>query len=440
MGEKFTPSLHWSQLLWNSRGLVRNPIPYHHKWFETYGDTLRFRFINGTEVYLTRDPEFALHILKKNHKNYYKSDVTSENLGHYIGKGLLTLNGGEWKKDRRLLQPGFYKERIQKVFNEAIPKAVTSGLDDIPLGQQVDVKPYMNRLAFEVVTKALFDIEVAPERLEEIRHIIDAVQEHFVKEVREPQWNFWRYLIGQKRLALAQVSRMRAIMQELIQERQQSKLVHDDLLDLMLQSTYEDGSYMEADRVIDELIILIVAGHETTANALCYMFYELARNPNFMDAVQAELAEIGAASPYHQLGQMTYGKALVQETLRYYPPAWIIDRKALEADTVAGETLAPNSFVAISIYELHRNPTYWEQPERFDPKRFLKPPPPVYIPFGAGPRMCIGNHFALFEMLEVLRQLAVNYQLKVPNKEPEQLGKITLQARTMLLELNKRNE
>ena len=96
--------------------------------------------------------------------------------------------------------------------------------------------------------------------------------------------------------------------------------------------------------------------------------------------------------------------------------------------------------MAISIYELHRNPTYWEHPERFDPERFLKPPPPVYIPFGVGPRMCIGNHFALFEMLEVLRQLAVNYQLKVPNKEPEQLGKITLQARTMLLELNKRNE
>lgn len=439
MTTKFTPSLHWSQLLWNSSGLVRNPIPYHHKWFETHGDTLKFRFINGTQVYLTRDPELALHILKKNHKNYHKSDVTSENLGHYIGKGLLTLNGAEWKKDRRLLQPGFYKGRIQKVFNEAIPKAVALGLAEIPSGQEVDVKPYMNRLAFEVVTKALFDIEVDPDRLEEIRHIIDAVQEHFVKEVREPHWNFWRYLIGQKRVAQQQVNRMRTIMQELIQERKQSGQVHEDLLDLMLQSTYEDGSHMAADRVIDELIILIVAGHETTANALCYMLYELAQNPSFVAEVRAELTAIADGTPYDQLGQMIYGKALVQETLRYYPPAWIVDRKALEVDAVAGENLAPNCFVAISIYELHHNPAYWEQPERFDPKRFLQPPPPVYIPFGAGPRMCIGNHFALFEMLEVLRQMARDYQLETPSQTPEQLGKITLQARTMPLTINKRH-
>ena len=441
MKKPHSNSLHWSVLLWNSRGLVKNPIPYHQKWFDQYGDTLRFRFFNGQKVFLTRDPELALHVLKKNHKNYHKSDVTSNHLGQYIGKGLLTLNGEEWKKDRRLLQPGFYKERIRDLFDTTIPQAIKKGMERLPTGTTLDSKPFMNRLAFEVVTKALFDVHLHSDILEEIRHIIDAVQEHFAREVRQPQWQFWRYINGAKKQANQQVLRIRAIMQQLINDRKASNRTHNDLLELMLSTTYEDGSPMEADRIIDELIILIVAGHETTANALCYMAYELAKNSRVFDKVVTEVdATAPQATPYEQLGQLRYGMAVVQECLRKYPPAWIVDRKSLKDDKVGQEPIPSHSFVAISIYELHHHPDYWEAPERFDPDRFMTPPPAVYLPFGAGPRMCIGHHFALYEMLEVLRHWAQNYTLHFEgNQPPEMRAKITLQPQDMQLRFEHKN-
>ncbi|MGB0256384.1 MAG: cytochrome P450 [Flavobacteriaceae bacterium] len=437
----FKSTLHWSQLLRNSKRLVKNPIPFHHKWFHKFGETLKFRFFNGTKVFLTRDPEFALHVLRKNHKNYYKSDVTSEGLGQYIGKGLLTLNGDAWKKDRRLLQPGFYKERIRKLFDGVIPQTITKVLGQIPQNTPTDIKPYMNQLAFEVVTHALFEMKIEQHRLEEIRQIIDSVQEHFVKKIRQPQWNFWRYLTGVNSSIDKKVRRIRSIMDALVEERIASETSHEDLLDLMLNATYEDGSKMERGRIIDELIILIVAGHETTANALCFLCYELGQNPEYLEKVKAEIQSLeGSTTPYEQLGQLPYAQAVVNETLRRYPPAWIVDRKALAEDQIGAEWIPKDAFIAVSIYELHHHPDYWDNPMTFLPERFLKPPPAVYIPFGAGPRMCIGNHFALFEMTEVLRQLALHYTLTPITKTPNSLALITLQPERLVLCLNQKDD
>ena len=437
----FKSTLHWSQLLRNSKRLVKNPIPFHHKWFHKFGETLKFRFFNGTKVFLTRDPEFALHVLRKNHKNYYKSDVTSEGLGQYIGKGLLTLNGDAWKKDRRLLQPGFYKERIRKLFDGVIPQTITKVLRQIPQNTPTDIKPYMNQLAFEVVTHALFEMKIEHHRLEEIRKIIDSVQEHFVKKIRQPQWNFWRYLTGVDSSIDKKVRRIRSIMDALVDERIASETSHEDLLDLMLNATYEDGSKMERGRIIDELIILIVAGHETTANALCFLCYELGQNPQYLEKVKAEIQSLeGSTTPYEQLGQLPYAQAVVNETLRRYPPAWIVDRKALAEDQIGAEWIPKDAFIAVSIYELHHHPDYWDNPMTFLPERFLNPPPAVYIPFGAGPRMCIGNHFALFEMTEVLRQLALHYTLTPITKTPNSLALITLQPERLVICLNQKDD
>ena len=437
----FKSTLHWSQLLRNSKRLVKNPIPFHHKWFHKFGETLKFRFFNGTKVFLTRDPEFALHVLRKNHKNYYKSDVTSEGLGQYIGKGLLTLNGDAWKKDRRLLQPGFYKERIRKLFDGVIPQTITKVLGQIPQNTPTDIKPYMNQLAFEVVTHALFEMKIEQHRLEEIRQIIDSVQEHFVKKIRQPQWNFWRYLTGVNSSIDKKVRRIRSSMDALVEERIASETSHEDLLDLMLNATYEGGSKMERGRIIDELIILIVAGHETTANALCFLCYELGQNPEYLEKVKAEIQSLeGSTTPYEQLGQLPYAQAVVNETLRRYPPAWIVDRKALAEDQIGAEWIPKDAFIAVSIYELHHHPDYWDNPMTVLPERFLKQPPAVYIPFGAGPRMCIGNHFALFEMTEVLRQLALHYTLTPITKTPNSLALITLQPERLVLCLNQKDD
>ena len=425
----FQINLPWWKVLQNSRALAHNPIPFHRQWFQTYGNTLGIKFINGARVMLTRDPEVIMHVLRKNHRNYHKSDVTTYGLGEYIGYGLLTLNGEEWKKDRRLLQPGFYKKRIEDLYNTTIPQTVQKKLDEIPLDTTIDIKPYMNELAFEVVTNALFDIQIEAKVLSEIRTIIDEIQLFFVKEVRQPQWNLVRKLSGQKKQALALVARIRELMNGFIEARIASDSPHNDLLDLMLQSRYEDGSPMERHRIIDELIILIVAGHETTANALSFMIHYLAKNPEIVDQLHQEIQplEASALSPYEQLSQTKYGQAVVQETLRKCPPAWIVDRKALTDDSIGDLHIPKNALIGLSIYELHHNPEFWEEPELFKPERFLSSPPPVYIPFGSGPRMCIGNHFALFEMVEILRQMVLRFRWETPQEHLEETALITLQ-------------
>lgn len=434
----FKVNLPWWKILQNGSALARNPIPFHRKWFNQYGDTLGVQFINGTRIMLTRDPEVVVHVLRKNHRNYHKSDVTVYGLGQYIGYGLLTLNGEEWKKDRRLLQPGFYKKRIEYLYNTTIPNTVEKQLNQIPLGEVVDIRKYMNKLAFEVVTNALFDIQIRPEVLDEIRTIIDEIQLFFVQEIRQPHLNLFKKISGQKRKALKKVARMRALMKGFIDDRKASQATHNDLLDLMLQSRYEDGTSMTTERIIDELIILIVAGHETTANGLSFMWYHLAKNPAILQKLKEEISLVSSdeASIYSQLGQMKYAQAVVQETLRKCPPAWIVDRKALEDDQVGDLSIPADTLVGLSIYELHHNNNYWEQPERFWPERFLKPPPAVYIPFGSGPRMCIGNHFALFEMTEILRQVVQRFQWTSPQESLDTLALITLQPKAVNIVLN----
>ena len=145
-------------------------------------------------------------------------------------------------------------------------------------------------------------------------------------------------------------------------------------------------------------------------------------------------------SHYEQLKQLKYGQCVVQETLRRYPSAWIVDRKALTEDQIGEHWIPANGFIAVSIYELHHSPLYWEDPMTFKPERFFQPPPEVYIPFGIGPRMCIGNHFALFEMTEVVRQLAQYFILHTDSPPPQELALITLQPKTLEVRLDNRHD
>ncbi|MFM8739166.1 MAG: cytochrome P450, partial [Cytophagales bacterium] len=216
----------------------------------------------------------------------------------------------------------------------------------------------------------------------------------------------------------------RAIIKKIIQDRQLSKETHDDLLQMLLDTRYEDtGEPMTLNQLIDEITIIFIAGHETTANALTFTLHLLGMYPEVQEKIADEIKHIEKQQlPLtEQLQNFTYVNAVINESMRLYPPAWITDRVSLQADTVAGFRVRKETIIGVSFYALHRNPKYWENPDDFKPERFLgeqrKRSMNYFYPFGAGPRMCIGMGFAMYEMTLAIVHLLKHYQVVSKHKE-----------------------
>jgi len=411
----YPPKLPLLKFFWNAEAIRKNPIPFHRRFFEKYGDTFSVRLGRKKHLMLSRDKDLVEYILRKNHKNYYKSKIQTNYLSKYLGNGLLTSNGDFWLKQRRLIQPAFHKRKIEQLVG-LMEQTIDQELQTLPQEQTVDVFSIMNRLAFKVVAKSLFNVSASEETLLRLQYIIQEVQEFLVKEVRLPHKGWWFKLSGQVQKHLRLSEESRGILQQIIEDRKQSNETHDDLLDMLLATRYEDtGEPMSTDQLIDEITILFVAGHETTANALSFTSWLLAKHPEIQDKVFHEVQTVTSETPNatEQLTKLTYTKAVIDESMRLYPPAWITDRENLEDDMIGKFSIREDTLVGVSFYELHRHPDYWELPDQFIPERFLgeakKKTAGIYYPFGAGPRLCIGLGFAIYEMQLAMAYLVKNY-------------------------------
>lgn len=411
----YPPKLPLLKFFWNAEAIRKNPIPFHRRFFEKYGDTFSVRLGRKKHLMLSRDKDLVEYVLRKNHKNYYKSKIQTNYLSKYLGNGLLTSNGDFWLKQRRLIQPAFHKRKIEQLVG-LMEQTIDQELQTLPQEQTVDVFSIMNRLAFKVVAKSLFNVSASEETLLRLQYIIQEVQEFLVKEVRLPHKGWWFKLSGQVQKHLRLSEESRGILQQIIEDRKQSNETHDDLLDMLLATRYEDtGEPMSTDQLIDEITILFVAGHETTANALSFTSWLLAKHPEIQDKVFHEVQTVTSETPNatEQLTKLTYTKAVIDESMRLYPPAWITDRENLEDDMIGKFSIREDTLVGVSFYELHRHPDYWELPDQFIPERFLgeakKKTAGIYYPFGAGPRLCIGLGFAIYEMQLAMAYLVKNY-------------------------------
>ncbi len=409
---KYPNKVPFYKFLIQSATIAKNPIIFHNKWFNEVGDTFAMKSPFYGHIVLTRDAVITKHILQKNHKIYHKSKIQTTYLSKYVGYGLLTSSGDYWLKQRRLIQPAFHKEKIQNLV-EIIDKAITEQVNRINPDGFVDLYPIMNELAFEVVAKSLFDFSAEKGTLKRLQFIIEKLQLFIVKELRMPYKKLWYTLSGEIKYHMKLVKESRDIINTIIDQRRESVDQHDDLLDMLLSAKYEDGTTMTNEQLIDEILILFVAGHETTANALTFTLKLLAQNTEKLTQVENEIKETKAKKimPLQEISQLNYTKCCIEESLRLYPPAWITDRVNIKDDKIDDYVLKKGTIIGASIYELHRNKTYWESPEEFNPSRFFeenrKEIMPYYMPFGAGPRLCIGNNFAMYEMI-----LAVNTILK----------------------------
>jgi cytochrome P450 len=402
----------------DAEGVRRNPIPYHKRYFDQFGDSFSLQIGRSKHLILSRDNEIAQHILQKNQRNYHKSKFQSVYLSKYLGKGLLTVDGDFWLKQRRLIQPAFHKQKMNQLV-ENMNETIVSELKELEEEKCIDLFPVMSQLAFNVVAKSLFHLSISEEKLNRIKYIIEEVQNFLIKEIRLPHKAWWFSVSGQvaKHLELAEENNR--IIQEIIDERTTSGEPVNDLLQLLLETRYEDtGEGMSVKQLIDEIKILFIAGHETSANALTFTLYLLGRNPEIQQKVSDEILEIEAQTENvtEQLQKMTYLNAVINEAMRLYPPAWITDRQNVEDDTIGPYHLKKGTLIGVSFYELHRNPKYWENPEEFIPERFLgeqkKHSMQYFYPFGAGPRMCIGAGFAIYEMCLTVAHVVKKYVIK----------------------------
>ena len=389
---------------------VHDPIGGLTKFGKEYGQSYYF-YVGGVEKSLiTTDPKVAQHVLQRNHRAYEKSPLQTEQVSRYVGKGLLTNTGSSWLRQRRLIQPGFHRQRLQAL-TQIMQVVIDQEGDRLAKrlqtdGPEVDMYEEMLNLAFRVVARAIFSEDIEEEELVDFGDKITRIQEHVIREVRLPFLRWYFKLSGKQKTYLQLSKDILNIQRRFIDRRTKAGITRDDLLQMLLDSRYEDtGLPMEEQQLIEETGILFVAGHETSANALAWTFYLLAQHPEALERVRTELETVCPGRPptFTELRQLTYLTQVINESMRLYPPAWITDRVALEDDQVGDLEIPKGTVVVPFIYGIHHEERIWEEPEAFRPERFSPEqkkvqPPFTFLPFGGGPRLCIGNSFAMMEM------------------------------------------
>ena len=434
----------------SSLKLVADPIGALDAVHAGYGHTVRL-YIGGVQPsVLTRDPGLVQYVLQKNHRNYVKSRF---NLGfaRYIGYGLLTNEGPDWLRQRRLIQPGFHRQRVAGLtglMQEIVADTLGSlAQDATQLGGAVAVPAHalMTRLTFRIIARSVFSTSFTDAELDRLAQLTTELQSFYVGTIRQPYLNGWRWLRGQFRYHDARTAELRALLGRYIAQRQAASAAPgapappDDLLQMLLDVRYEDtGQPMVPERVLDEALILLVAGHETSANALTWLLYLLAHHPAEARAIQHETAEVLGNRPPAFVDLPCLGRALhaVQETMRLYPPAWMVARVALADDDYQGLRIPKGTLFSLNLHGLHHDPQHWDAPAEFRPARFAADAPRplvpfAYAPFGGGPRLCVGMQFALTEMqlvaVELLRVFDVEWPVGQPPVAKQPL--ITLRPR-----------
>ncbi|OUJ71249.1 hypothetical protein BXP70_22085 [Hymenobacter crusticola] len=423
--------------------IAANPIPILNSYLNTYGDTL-IMYIGGVRpTLLTRDPGLVQHILQKNHRNYPKSEL-SHGIARYLGHGLLTSEGSYWLQQRRLIQPGFHRQRVaglvelmQAEINECL-KPLKRQLAQEGGSTEVEVHRLMTTTAFRIIARSTFSTNLDNAKLERMSALLTAIQAFYVRSIRQPYLRPWLALRNQFRQHDELATELREMVRSYVRQRQQTDDSYDDLLQMLLDVRYEDtGAPMTEEQVVDEALILLVAGHETSANALSWMWYLLAQHPSVVAQMRADMTQVlcDRSAAFADLPNLGYSLQIVQETMRLYPPAWIVDRVAQEDDSYNGIRLPKGTMISAYLLGIHHAPSLWEdaeafRPERFAPEQMKQQPPYAYIPFGGGPRLCIGNQFALTEMQLVLLEMLRRFDIDWVEQPPIQLQPlITLRPR-----------
>lgn len=399
-------------LLGHLRPFRRDVLALLQSATRDHGDVVRFR-IGPLVVHLVNHPDHVTNVLQTRARHYDKATRSTAAIAAIAGASLLTTNGAAWEARRRLMQPLFHRQRVGELA-DVMRRVAARRLDAWTPGAPIDVASEMMRLAFEIAGAAILgaDVSDVAGALEaDVALLLRHVYTRWGRLVPMPSWVPTR---ANRRFDAA-LARVDAVVTRIVQRHRARPDEAPPLLGLLMAAEDPDTGAPYADaRLRDEVITMLLAGHETTASALAWTLARLSRDPEVSTRVRDEIDHglQGRPPTPADVPALRYTTQVLQESLRLAPPIWAIERRAIDDDTIAGYAIPAGSSVIVSPYVLHRHPAFWADPERFDPDRFAATTTPdAYLPFGAGPRYCIGAEFAMLEARVVLAMVMQGWHL-----------------------------
>jgi cytochrome P450 len=406
---KNTPPIHRLPPIVSGRSIremVRDPLQFFQSIVLQYGDIACYRPA-PEPAYLLNHPDYIRHVLVDNNRNYTKETHSNRLFDRLVGNGLLTSEGHTWRKQRRMMQPAFHHLRLEQL-DGMIVQAAQSMLDRwqeaFEANQPIDAAREMAALTLTVTTRSLLGVDLG----DEARKAGDIINKaaSYLEKPSNPQ-------------LIQSAKEFGEIVDRIIQQRKQNFKDGGDLLSSMiLAHDDKNGAQMDDEELRTQVMTLMLAGYETTASTLTWTWHLLSQNLWAMDRLRNEVRETLQGRPprYSDLDHMPYIGMVLDESLRLFPPAWTLGRRAVDDDVIDGFHIPANTVIAICLYTLHRHPGFWDQPDVFNPERFS--PENIkgrnkftYIPFGAGPRQCIGNNFGLMEAALVMACILQRFEL-----------------------------
>jgi cytochrome P450 len=391
-------------------------------------------------AYLLNHPKHIEHVLQTNYRNYRKTKMMDK-FKPILGEGLFISEDELWTRQRKLVQPSFHRQRVEAMGStmiDVIKDHVKMWDRFAASGEEFSLSLDMSYLALEVALRTMFGNSLPREEANAISDALHVANEITAKRL----WEMTR--LGEilptreNRAYNGAANTLDRIVSRIINERRKSDVRQDDLLGVLIDARDADTDEAMSDKQLrDEVLTLLLSGHETTAVALSWAFLLLAQNPAVLERMRDEADTVlaGREPVAEDVRQLEYTKRVVQEVARLKPPIWWVARTAISDDNIAGEPIKAGTTVLISQYLIHRNPSVWEDPERFDPDRF-EPEQSVrrskfaYLPFGAGPRVCVASAFATMEMQFLLAMMQRRFDVKITSDlEPELSNLITLRPK-----------
>ena len=406
---------------------------------ERYGDVYTID-LGLLDIMVFNHPRHVEHIFVSHFRNYRKGGPMWDSIRDLTGNGIVTSEGDFWRKQRRMMQPQFHRKRIAGLADlmvEAIDESLPHWDEMAEAGQAMDMALEFPRMTMQVIVKTMFGTAVSTAEADRVGDALTFALDYILQSLVTKSLPAWIPVPGRRRYQEA-VAEIDEIVMAVIERRRQSSEPGDDLLTMLLQLVDEEtGEGMTNQQLRDEAVTLFLAGYETTATALMWLFNTLPGQPDVVAKLRQEIDQVlvGRTPTLTDLPKLSYTHMVLQESLRLYPPAWWLMRTAVEDDEIDGFHIPAGTLVMPMPYTVHRHPEIWDDPEAFIPERFApdqvaKRHKFAWTPFGAGQRLCIGRDFALMEGQLILARILQRYRLEaVPGHEARKQLSTTLRSK-----------
>jgi cytochrome P450 len=418
-GNRLPPGPKGLPLLGVALDLLRDPLELMRTAARQYGDVVRIPVILQSRILLNH-PDFIQQVLIFQQGKFHKSVLTKETTGRLLGQGLLISEGDFWRRQRRLAQPAFHRQRIND-YAPAMLDCAEMQARKWSDGETRNMAEEMMELTLEAAVRTLFGTTL-PGEAQQVGRAMTFLMRYSLRRARSPFQIPAGWPTPKNRRATKEFDFLDSVVYRIIAERkaQGNSQRHNDLLSMLMGAMDEDGTQMTPKQLRDETMTLFLAGHETTALTLSWTWYLLSQNPKAEARLHEELAGVlgGRAPGVADLERLPYLNAVISEVLRMYPPAYIMARTSIAPCTIGGYDFPVGSTILLSQWVMHRDARYYDDPDSFRPERWLdglaaKLPPGAYFPFGDGPRRCIGQGFALLESGLVIASLAQRFRFEL---------------------------